>query len=135
MKEQIKYREELLEYFNNKLVKSQKEVNSYKNLVEVTGSQLELLKQQEEGDTIEALYSLIKSVNILPIDMSRTNIKNTTERILVMDINYLLPEHKDLSTGEIEELFESKYNCKVLFIDASRANIQGANGYPPIQLL
>lgn len=146
MEEQIKYRRELIGYFKNKLIKSEKETNAYKTLLEVAESQLELLKQQDEDNTLEALHSLmesIKSAKLLPIDLSRMNVKSfekyeskvKDERLLIMDINYILPEYKDLRTEEVEKIFEDKYNCKVLFIDSSRVNIQGTNVYPPIQLL
>jgi hypothetical protein len=49
-------------------------------------------------------------------------------KILVIDINYLPIEYKDLSTKEIKKELQEDFKCKVLFIDASRQNIQGS-GY------
>lgn len=46
-------------------------------------------------------------------------------KILVVDVNCIMPELKGNPNDEIQKHFEKEYNCKVLLIDTSRVNING----------
>lgn len=46
-----------------------------------------------------------------------------SEGILVVDINYILPEYKGESSDNIKKLLEIEYGCKVFLTDSSRQNI------------
>lgn len=59
----------------------------------------------------------LQSLGIIPID-------STKNRILVVDVCYLLPEDKSNGdSNELRESLESEYNCKVFLIDSSKQNI------------
>ena len=54
-------------------------------------------------------------------------------KILVVDINYIMPELKDMKKHEIQEHFERVYECKVILVDGFCVNMQGqAVNNPPI---
>ena len=60
------------------------------------------------------------------------NNKTVENRILVIDINYLISEHKDKAVESVRKELETLYGCKVLLIDGSRMNTQGlSNNYLP----
>ena len=60
------------------------------------------------------------------------NNKKVENRILVIDINYLVIGYKDKAVESVTEELESLYGCKVLLIDGSRMNTQGlSNNYSP----
>jgi hypothetical protein len=44
------------------------------------------------------------------------------EKLLVVDINYLLDEYMNSALEVVKEKLEKEYNCKVIFIDSSRIN-------------
>lgn len=69
------------------------------------------------------IWDLIQDIGLIPIDSSK-NIENKS--ILVIDINYLPSELKQGSYVEVSKILESMYGYKVLLIDGSRQNIQGA---------
>jgi len=52
-------------------------------------------------------------------------------RILVLDLNTVPKEYSIYSLEELENLYENKYGCKVLFVDKSKIN-SGVFGCPTI---
>ena len=60
------------------------------------------------------------------------NNKKVENRILVIDINYLVIGYKYKAVESVTEELESLYGCKVLLIDGSKINTQGlSNNYSP----
>lgn len=47
-------------------------------------------------------------------------------KLLVVDVNYLLSEFKENSLDEIKKQLEEEYNCQVIFIDSSTQNINNS---------
>lgn len=60
-----------------------------------------------------------------PQEQKDTYLSKITRPLLVVDINYLLPEYKGKTVDELEKLLKEKYNRDVLLIDSSRVNTQG----------
>lgn len=86
----------------------------------LTAEQIKQFSAQKE------IENTIKDLGILPVDKSRANI---SDKILVIDINYLPSDFKSINgTDDVREYLESIYGCKVLLIDTSRQNTQG-NSY------
>ena len=64
------------------------------------------------------------------------NNKKVENKILVLDINYLVSEYKDKAVESVIKELESLYGCKVLLIDGSKINTQGlSNNYPPAYVI
>lgn len=64
------------------------------------------------------------------------NNKTVENRILVIDISYLISEYKDKAIESVREELESLYGCKVLLIDGSRVNTQGLlSNYSPVYFI
>ena len=60
------------------------------------------------------------------------NNKKVENRVLVLDINYLVSEYKDKTVESVTKELESLYGCKVLLIDGSKINTHGlSNNYSP----
>lgn len=55
-----------------------------------------------------------------------------TDKILVIDINYLPSEFREGTISDTKKRLEEDYKMKVLLIDSSKQNIQGATGLRPI---
>ena len=80
---------------------------------------------------MEKLNSMLKERGLLPIDK-----KPTENKILVIDINYLVSEYKDKAVELVTKELESLYGCKILLIDGSRMNTQGlSNNYSPVYFI
>lgn len=68
---------------------------------------------------------MLRKVGFSPIDL-----KPTGNKILVLDINYLVNIKTNVES--VTKELESLYGCKVLLIDGSRMNTQGlSNNYSP----
>ena len=64
------------------------------------------------------------------------NNKKIENRILVIDINYLVIGYKDKAVESVTEELESLYGCKVLLIDGSKINTHGlSNNYSPVYFI
>ena len=64
------------------------------------------------------------------------NNKKVENRILVIDINYLVIEYKDKAVESVTKELESLYGCKVLLIDGSKINTHGlSNNYSPVYFI
>ena len=58
-------------------------------------------------------------------------------RLLVVDINYLLSEFKDKPLETVKSELEEIFQVKVFFIDGSRQNMQSSssNNYKPVYFI
>ena len=64
------------------------------------------------------------------------NNKKVENRILVIDINYLVIGYKSKAVESVTEELESLYGCKVLLIDGSKINTHGlSNNYSPVYFI
>ena len=64
------------------------------------------------------------------------NNKKVENRILVIDINYLVIGYKAKAVESVTEELESLYGCKVLLIDGSKINTHGlSNNYSPVYFI
>lgn len=125
---------------------------SNREYVNLSDKELQRLINVELGKMRELFemdgYNLFKEkLELNPINYLTGNILKTynnqknaakSKNVLVIDRDYLLPEYKhDMSTDETISLLEGKYGIKVLLIDSSRANLEGAvkKDFPPIYLL
>ena len=99
-------------------------ISRYYKKPEETNKTEEYIKQES---ALKSLKEMPRKVGFLPIDL-----KPTENKILVLDINYLVSEHKDKTVESVTKELESLYGCKVLLIDGSRMNTQGlSNNYSP----
>lgn len=115
IKSQIELRKEILE--NVKALKEQaineNTKQSYLRLIEILDVQLTKLINNEIR-----VEKVKERVNNFKLIQTKEDLQNA--KILVVDINYLLPEHKDSNTDEIREFLEFIYGYSVLLIDSSR---------------
>lgn len=83
-------------------------------------------------ENLQNFRDRLKEMGFVPIDTSIDN-----NKILVIDINYLTFYRKDGKTEEeLKAEFEKEYNCKVIFIDACKQNVQGTyNTQKPIYFI
>lgn len=152
MEKELEKRIELLGHYTKLKVKAQIEGQStkyYDTCIEATQKQIHNILENElidffaidiknmpnEYKTVEQikqfsaqkeLENTIKDLGVLPIEKSRANI---SDKILVIDINYLPSDFKLINgTDDVREYLESIYGCKVLLVDTSRQNTQG-NSY------
>lgn len=59
------------------------------------------------------------------------------KRILVIDINYLTSEYKEMELSEMKKKLQKEYGYKVFITDGSKQNLSGAGlgQTPPIYFL
>ena len=131
IKSQIELRKEILE--NVKALKEQaineNTKQSYLRLIEILDVQLAKLINNEIR--VEKVKERVNNFKLL---QTKEDLENA--KILVVDINYLLPEHKDSTTDEIREFLEFTYGYSVLLIDGSRINIHTMNkDYKPVYFI
>lgn len=106
------------------------ELGKMRELFETDGYNLH--KEKLESNPINHITD-----NILKIYNNQKNAAKS-KSVLVIDRDYLLPEYKhDMSTDETINLLEGKYGIKIVLIDSSRANFEGAIGkeFLPVYLL
>ena len=131
IKSQIELRKEMLE--NVKALKEQtiKEntKQSYLKLIEILDVQLTKLINNEIR--VEKVKERVNNFKLL---QTKEDLENT--KILVIDINYLLPEYKDSTADEIREFLEYTYGYSVFLIDCSRVNTHDrSKDYKPVYFI
>jgi len=114
MEKQIEYREDLSRYYETQKEKAKRQYEVCEKLEDITNIQL------------EELYRLIELSKIPPIKHSNFKSINNSDKIMVIDINYLPSEYKENDLEDSRRYFENIYNTKIIFIDSSRCNLNGA---------
>ena len=91
---------------------------------------LESPKKEVEKEKVEwekSLKERVKGIKDLLIEEDLH--KN---RILVVDLNYLLSEYKNSDIDTIKSLLKNEYKYEIFLIDTSRTNIQGSSNLQPV---
>ncbi len=73
----------------------------------------------DKNKIIEDLAKQVENIGLLPI-------RSVSKQVLVVDINYLTAEQRELDHEFLKENLEEEYGVKVILIDGSRQNIQGS---------